>query len=113
MMRLNLTCQGLLVVEAAIVISIAKIPVHLLTVLGIEAVVRVAKMSSGWIPARIGADEAGAVAAFTAFGLSPAAGLLLALARRSRDLLWCVLGLAWLAWRSYEGKRERISVEVS
>jgi hypothetical protein len=113
MMRLSLICQGLLVLEAAIVIFIAKIPVHLLAVLGIEAIVRVAKMSSGWIPARIGADEAGAVAAFSAFGLSPAVGLTLAMARRSRDLLWCVLGLGWLAWRSYEGKKERISAEVS
>jgi hypothetical protein len=108
MMRLGLVCQVLLVAEAAIVISAAKLPVHLFTILGIEAAVRFAKMTGGWIPARIGADEGGAVAAFTAFGLSPAAGLMLALARRSRDLLWCVLGLGWLAWRSQQIKKERI-----
>jgi hypothetical protein len=113
MMRLGLTCQVLLVAEAAVVISAAKIPLHLFTILGIEAAVRVAKMTGGWIPARIGADEGGAVAAFTAFGLSPAAGLMLALARRSRDFLWCALGLGWLAWRSYQGKREPISAEVA
>ena len=112
MMRLDLICQILLVAEAAVVISIAKLPVHLFAVLGIEAAVRVAKMTSGWIPARIGADEGGAAAAFAAFGLSPAAGLMLALARRSRDFLWCALGLGWLAWRSYQGKKTQISTEV-
>ena len=108
MMRLDLVCQILLVAEAVIVISVAKLPVHLFAILGIEAAVRVAKMTSGWIPARIGADEGGAAAAFASFGLSPAAGLMLALARRSRDFLWCVLGLGWLAWRSYQGKKTQV-----
>jgi len=35
--------------------------------------------------------------AFFAFGLSPASGLTLALARRSRDLLAALIGLSWLA----------------
>jgi hypothetical protein len=109
MMHIDLVCQALLVAEAAIVISSAKLPVHILTVLGIEAAVRVTKMTTGWIPARIGADEGGAVAAFAAFGFSPAAGLMLAFARRSRDLLWCLLGLGWLAWKSYQGRKEQVS----
>lgn len=113
MMRLDMVCQVLLVAEAAIVISVAKLPIHLFAILGIEAAVRVAKMTSGWIPARIGADEGGAAAAFAAFGFSPAAGLMLALARRSRDFLWCVLGLGWLAWRSYQGKKTQILTEVA
>jgi Lysylphosphatidylglycerol synthase TM region len=113
MMRMDLVCQCLLVAEAALIIFAAKLPVHTLTVLGIEAAVRVTKMTAGWIPARIGADEAGAVAAFAAFGFSPAAGLMLALARRSRDLLWCVLGLGWLAWRSHQTMKNRISAEVA
>jgi len=113
MMHIDLVCQVLLVAEAAIVISTAKLPVHLFAILGIEAAVRVAKMTSGWIPARIGADEGGAAAAFAAFGFSPAAGLMLALARRSRDFLWCVLGLCWLAWRSYLGKKEQALAEVA
>jgi hypothetical protein len=99
MFRMDLVCQGLLILEAALVISCAKLPVHILTVLGIEAAVRVTKVTTGWIPARMGADEGAAVAAFAAFGLAPAVGLILALARRSRDLLWCLVGLGWLAWR--------------
>ena len=56
----------------------------------------------------IALDEGAAVAAFAAFGLSPAVGLILALTRRSRDLLWCLVGLGWLAWR-WHRKAEVIS----
>jgi hypothetical protein len=112
MLRIDLVCQGLLILEAALVISRAKLPVHILTVLGIEAAVRVTKITTGWIPARLGADEGGTVAAFAAFGLSPAAGLILALARRFRDLLWCLIGIGWLAWRWLRARNEAIPMEV-
>ena len=100
MMFLDLLCQILLLAETAVVLSFAKLPIHISTLLAIEAASRVTKIVAGWLPARIGADEGGAAAAFAAFGLSPAAGVVLALARRSRDLLWCILGLSWLAWKS-------------
>jgi hypothetical protein len=100
MLCLDLVCQVLLVAETAIVMSCAKLPVHLSVLLGIETATRVTKIVAGWLPARIGADEGGTAAAFAAFGLSPAAGVVLALTRRFRDLLWCVLGLTWFAWRS-------------
>jgi hypothetical protein len=58
------------------------------------------KMASGWLPARIGADESGAAGAFLSFGLPAAAGVALALARRARDLLACLVGLTRLAWVS-------------
>ena len=112
MFRMDLICQGLLILEATLVISCAKLPVHILTVLGIEAAVRVTKVTTGWIPARIGTDEGAAVAAFTAFGLSPAVGLLLALARRSRDLLWCLVGFGWLAWRWHRKEENPVLREI-
>jgi len=100
MLYLDLLCQLLLVAETALVLSYLKLPVHLPALLGIETATRVTKMVAGWMPARIGADESGAAAAFAAFGLSPVSGVVLALTRRFRDLLWCVLGLTWFAWRS-------------
>jgi hypothetical protein len=111
MLCMNTACQALAIAEAVIVMFHAKLPVHILTVLGIEAFTRVTKMTTGWIPARMGADESGAVAAFVAFGFAPAAGLMLALARRMRDLLWCAVGLTWLAWKSQQMKKEPIFVE--
>jgi len=113
MVFIGLVCQILLFGEAAVVIFLAKLPVHLLSLIGIEALVRITKMTAGWIPARIGADEGGAVAAFIAFGFTPSAGLMLALARRSRDLLWCVLGLSWLAWKSHQAGKNRSFVEAA
>ncbi|HEX3227570.1 MAG TPA: hypothetical protein VHQ95_01320 [Pyrinomonadaceae bacterium] len=113
MVFIGLVCQILLFGEAAVVIFLAKLPVHLLSLIGIEALVRITKMTAGWIPARIGADEGGAVAAFIAFGFAPSAGLMLALARRSRDLLWCVLGLSWLAWKSHQARKNRSFVEAA
>ena len=111
MVFIGLACQILLFAEAAVVILLAKLPFHFVSLIGIEALVRITKMTAGWIPARIGADEGGAVAAFVAFGFAPSAGLMLALARRSRDLLWCVLGLGWLAWKSHQARRNRLLVE--
>ena len=99
MMTLDLVCQALLIAEAAVVIACASVALHPLALLGIEAAVRITKIFAGWLPGRIGADEGGTSAAFAAFGLSPAAGLMLALVRRCRDLLWCAAGLAWLAWK--------------
>jgi hypothetical protein len=113
MVFIALACQILLFGEAAVVIFLANLPVHLLSLIGIEALVRITKMTAGWIPARIGADEGGAVAAFIAFGFAPSAGLMLALARRSRDLLWCVLGLSWLAWKSNQARKNRSFVEAA
>ena len=108
MLYLDLLCQVLLVVETAVVLFYARLPIHLSTLLGIETATRVTKMLAGWLPARIGADEGGTAAAFAAFGLSPAAGVVLALTRRFRDLLWCVLGLSWFAWRSRKLARDQV-----
>ncbi len=47
-------------------------PFHILTVLAIEVCTRGVKMAAGWVPARMGAHESGAIGAFAAFGLSPA-----------------------------------------
>jgi len=52
-------------------------PVHAGMILASEAANRVVKAMRGWLPARLGTDESGMVAAFMAFGI------------------------AWLAWRSY------------
>jgi len=108
MLYLDLLCQLLMVAETAAVLFCARLPIHLPALLGIETATRVTKIVAGWLPARIGADEGGAAAAFAAFGLSPAAGVVLALTRRFRDLLWCVVGLSWFAWRSRKQSRRQL-----
>ena len=96
----DLGCQLLLAGEVAAVFWILQIPFHAGTVLALEAANRAVKMAAGWMPARIGADETGTAAAFAALGLPSSSGLALALSRRARDLLVCVLGFAWLVWKA-------------
>src|SRR5215470_1814511 len=105
MFWIGLLCQLLLVAEVAVVLWSLHLPLHLMTVVAIEGLTRGVKMMTGFVPARLGADEGGAISAFAAFGLSPASGLTLALTRRVRDLSWALIGLAWLALRSRSPKR--------
>lgn len=104
----DLTCQLLLVSEVAVVLWALRLPLHLMTVVAIEGLTRGVKMTTGFVPARLGADEGGAMSAFAASGLSPAFGLTLALTRRARDLSWALVGLTWLAWRSQASRKNKI-----
>jgi hypothetical protein len=100
MFWIDIACQVLLAAEVVVVLLALHQPVHFGTVLAIEGMTRALKMISGWIPARLGSDEGGAISAFALTGLSPLLGLSLALTRRSRDLLWALTGIVWLAWNS-------------
>ena len=105
---LDLSCQLLLVCEVAVVLWSLRLPFHVFTVFAIEGLTRGVKMMTGFVPARLGADEGGAMSAFAASGFSPAFGLTLALTRRARDLAWALVGLAWLACRSRTPKENTI-----
>ena len=98
MFALDMVCQALVAAEVVAVFWCLNLPAHMATVLGLEAATRMIKIGAGFMPARIGADESGAAAAFLAFGLPAASGLALALARRTKDLLGCLVGLTWLAY---------------
>jgi hypothetical protein len=100
MFWIGAACQLFLAFEVVTVLWSLQLPMHVATVLGIEGLTRAMKMVSGWIPARLGADEGGAMSAFMVAGFSPVLGLTLALTRRMRDLLWALLGIAWLVWRA-------------
>lgn len=104
MFWIDLVCQVSMEGEVAVMLWALGIHITLFTVLAIEVCTRAAKLAGGCLPARIGTDEAGAIAAFAVFGLSPASGLMLALAKRSRDLLWCACGLLWLGWNALRCK---------
>jgi Lysylphosphatidylglycerol synthase TM region len=96
----DVTCQLLVAAEVVVVLRSLHLPVHFLAVLAIDGITRGLKLVTGWIPARLGSDESGAISAFAVTGFSPALGLTLALTRRVRDLLWALIGLCWLVWKS-------------
>lgn len=100
MFLLDLACQALLLAEVGVAFHFLHLPLRAGPVLSIEAAGRAVRLLAGWMPARIGADEGGAAAAFAAWGLPAAAGLSLALVRRFRDILLSLVGLIWLAWRT-------------
>jgi len=100
MFWIGVSCQLLIAGEVVVVLWTLHLPVHFLAVLAIEGVTRALKLVSGWIPARLGSDEGGAISAFAIAGFSPMLGLALALTRRVRDLLWALIGIIWLAWNS-------------
>jgi hypothetical protein len=117
MLILDIACQVLLAAEVVAMFWILRIPFHLSTVLGVEGATRAIKIIGGWMPARIGADESGMAGAFLAFGMSPASGLTLALARRSRDMVFAFIGLSWLAlstrfWKIANSKQEKTTCKV-
>ncbi len=99
MFALDMACQALLLAEVAVALYFLHLPLRAGPVVSIEAAGRAVRLLGGWMPARIGADEGGAVAAFAALGFPAAAGLALALVRRFRDMLASLIGLIWLARR--------------
>jgi len=107
MFWIDVACQVLIASEVVVVLWALHLSIHFFTILVIEGVTRGLKMLSGWIPARLGSDEGGAISAFALTGLSPVLGLALALTRRVRDLLWAFIGIIWLAWNSRGAKESQ------
>ena len=105
MFWIDVACQALIASEVVVVLWALHLSINFFTILVIEGVTSGLKMLSGWIPARLGSDEGGAIAAFALIGFSPMLGLGLALTRRVRDLLWALVGILWLAWNSQASKR--------
>jgi hypothetical protein len=100
MFWIGVACQLLVASEVVVVLWSLHLPIHFLAVMAIEGVTRSLKLASGWVPARVGFDEGGAISAFAVVGLSPMLGLGLALTRRVRDLLWAFMGILWLVWNT-------------
>ena len=118
MFFLDLACQALLLLEVVVVFWCLNLPSRAEAVLEIETATRGVKIFASWMPARMGADESGAAGAFVLLGLPAASGLAFALARRIRDMLNCLAGLIWLAWRTrsseeFPGRQQAPSVMLN
>jgi hypothetical protein len=111
MFWIDVACQVLIASEVVVILWSLRLPIHFFTVVAIDGVTRTLKLLSGWIPARLGSDEGGAISAFALTGFSPVLGLSLALTRRVRDLLWALVGILWFAWNSREvgARKEALS----
>lgn len=65
--------------------------------LAIESLAAVIKIAGFFVPASMGAQEAGTTALLTSFGYSPEVALSFSLLRRAREIVWIAVGLACLA----------------
>jgi hypothetical protein len=70
-------------------------PPSVLTALVLESVNRTITVAFQFVPMWLGVDEAGTGLIAAAIGISPAAGVTLALARKGRIVLWTAIGLAF------------------
>jgi hypothetical protein len=92
---LNLAVQIVMVAEVLLVLAAIGVKIGFLQLLATEGATRIAKILTFYIPARVGADEAGGAGAFVLFGMDGTAGLTVAIARRIQALVWVAVGLAW------------------
>jgi hypothetical protein len=89
MFWIDVACQLLIASEVVVVLWSLHLPIHFFIVVAIDGVTRACKLVSGWIPARLGSDEGGAISAFALTGFSPVLGLSLTLTRRVCDFCAC------------------------
>jgi putative membrane protein len=68
------------------------------TAMTIQALLLGIKAATFFIPANLGAQEAGAVLIFLGLGMSAEAAMAFSLLRRAREILWVALGLLVLTW---------------
>lgn len=107
MLLLGFVTQALALLEVYVVILPLGIVPRFSSVLIMEAFTKLAKAVFFFVPGRIGADEGSSAGIFAMLGLSPAAGVTLALARRLRALFWSALGLLFLLVHNVQVGREQ------
>ena len=83
--------------EAYCILQVLGFPVSLGLATMIDAFGAGVGFAAFFIPARLGAQEAGDVAVFTALGFGAPAGLAFSLVRRLREVLWAAVGFLALA----------------
>jgi uncharacterized protein (TIRG00374 family) len=83
--------------EAYCILQVLGFPVSLGLATMVDAFGAGVGFAAFFIPARLGAQEAGDVAVFTALGFGAPAGLAFSLVRRLREVLWAAVGFLALA----------------
>jgi phosphatidylglycerophosphate synthase/uncharacterized membrane protein YbhN (UPF0104 family) len=106
---LNLACHTAAIVEVYLIVSLMGTKLTWFGALAIEALTKLVNIAGTFNPGNIGTYEGGNVLIARMFGLTAAAGLTLALARRLRALFWTGVGILCLIILSNRTKREKIN----
>ena len=106
---LNLACHAAAIVEVYLIVWLMGAKLTLFSALAIEALTKLVNIAGTFNPGNIGTYEGGNMLIAKMFGLTAAAGLTLAFARRLRALFWTGVGILCLIGLSKRTKREKIN----
>jgi len=106
---LNLACHAAAIVEVYLIVWLMGTKLTLFGALAIEALTKLVNIAGTFNPGNIGTYEGGTMLIAKMFGLTAAAGLTLAFARRLRALFWTGVGILCLIILSNRTKREKIN----
>jgi phosphatidylglycerophosphate synthase len=104
---LNLACHAAAIVEVYLIVWLMGAKLTLFGALAIEALTKLVNIAGTFNPGNIGTYEGGNMLITKMFGLTAAAGLTLAFARRLRALFWTGVGILCLIILSKRTKREK------
>jgi phosphatidylglycerophosphate synthase len=104
---LNLACHAAVIVEVYLIVWLMGAKLTLFGALAIEALTKLVNIAGTFNPGNIGTYEGGNMLIAQMFGLTAAAGLTLAFARRLRALFWTGVGTLCLIVLSNHTKRAK------
>jgi phosphatidylglycerophosphate synthase len=106
---LNLSCHAAAIVEVYLIVWLMGTKLTLFGALAIEALTKLVNIAGTFNPGNIGTYEGGNMLIAKMFGLTAAAGLTLAFARRLRALFWTGVGIVCLIILANRTKRQKIN----
>ena len=104
---LNFACHAAAIVEVYLIVWLMGTRLNLFGAVAIEALTKLVNIAGTFNPGNIGTYEGGNMLITKMFGLTAAAGLTLAFARRLRALFWTGVGILCLIILSNRTKREK------
>jgi phosphatidylglycerophosphate synthase len=104
---LNFACHAAAIVEVYLIVWLMGTKLSLFGALTIEALTKLVNIAGTFNPGNIGTYEGGNMLITKMFGLTAAAGLTLAFARRLRALFWTGVGILCLIILSNRTKRKK------
>jgi len=106
---LNFACHAAAIAEVYMILWLMGTKLHWFGALTIEALTKLVNIAGTFNPGNIGTYEGGNMLITKMFGLTAAAGLTLAFARRLRALFWTGVGILCLITLSNRTKRKKSS----
>jgi phosphatidylglycerophosphate synthase len=104
---LNFAWHAAAIVEVYLIVWLMRTKLTLFGALAIEALTKLVNIAGTFNPGNIGTYEGGNILITKMFGLTAAAGLTLAFARRLRALFWASVGIVCLISLSNRTKRQK------